>query len=835
LRRLLRLLAALALGLLPGAALAEILDDVAVVAERGDAVIRITFSGPVQYLRHEIFGGGFVEIYLRPLTAEPTIVTETRRVAGTSTFPGVEVIYPLQPRTPSRKLTVRLTDSLPGLRVRPAGQRAIDLVVPGAAARVAEAPVPPAPVPVPPAAPTPKPAPIPAPVPVPVKPAVPARYVVRLASFRSVEAMRGASPVPSEFADYQVQISQAQRNGRTEYDLLLGYFPTELSAKNAQARLKRRFPRAEVIDLGVAPETAVAAVPPPKPEAPAPRPAAPAVPLPPIAPSAPAIASADVEAKAAALAGEARAALDAGKPAEAIGQLNALLLLPPNSQSRDAQELAGVARERAGETDKARAEYELYLKLYPEGAGTLRVRERLAALGTAPERAEAAPRPRPPLSLLSGTVSQYYYGGRTKVESVFNTPTTPDTSSFTATDLSSLVTNIDLSYRYRSQSSDMRFVFRDTDTHTFLEGQRSYNRLNAAYFDYRGLQNPWSLRLGRQNGLSSGLPQRFDGALAGFGFTPKWRLSGSLGEQVEYPEIDTRRRFGGLSLEFENLRDAWSGDFYTIRQTADGLLDRQAVGTEIRYFDARTTVFSQLEYDTSFKEWNVAMVQATWQSEGGTTLNFLADKRRAPTLTTTNAIFGQPTTSLATLNRFLTEDELRQVAASVTATATQGLLGFTTPVSRNWQVGANVRLTNVGPLPEVVVNNIVIPATPATGDIYSYDAQLIGTNLYSKRDTTVYSLSYYDAPAYTGYLASVTNLSGIGQWTVEPALRYYTQTDRQEIKLERLLPTLRLTYRVGETLSLESEFSWEKTVTTGPASRDETTRGFFYLGYRWNL
>ena len=101
-----------------------------------------------------------------------------------------------------------------------------------------------------------------------------------------------------------------------------------------------------------------------------------------------------------------------------------------------------------------------------------------------------------PLNLLTGTISQYYYGGRTKVESVFNTPTTPDTSTFTATDLSSLVTNIDLNYRYRNESSDMRFVFRDTDTHSFLEGQRSYNRLNAAYVDYRGLQNPWSLRVG---------------------------------------------------------------------------------------------------------------------------------------------------------------------------------------------------------------------------------------------------------------------------------------------------------------------------------------------------
>jgi tetratricopeptide (TPR) repeat protein len=835
LRRLVRLLAALALACLAGRASAEMLDELAVVAERGDAVIRITFSGPVQYLRSEVFGGGFVEIYFRPLSAEVTIVTETRRVASTPTFPGVEVVYPLQDRTPSRKLTVRLTDSVPGLRVRAAGQRAIDLVVPGAAARVAQAPAPLPPAP--PIAPSRKPVPVPVPIPVPVpapapaQPAAPARYIVRLASFRSIDEMRSAAPVPGEFSDYQVQISKAQRNGRTEYDLLLGYFPTEAAAKNAQARLKRRFPKAEVVDLGVAPGTAVAAAPPPKPAAPA----APAAPLPPGGAPAPALAAADVEAKAAALMGEARHSLDAGKPAEAIGQLNALLLLPPNSQSRDAQELAGIARERAGETDKARAEYELYLKLYPEGAGTARVRERLAALGAAPERAAAAPRVRP-LNLLTGTISQYYYGGRTKVESVFNTPTTPDTSTFTATDLSSLVTNIDLNYRYRNESSDLRFVFRDTDTHTFLEGQRSYNRLNAAYVDYRGLQNPWSLRVGRQTGLSSGLPQRFDGVLAGYGFTPKWRLSASAGVPVEYPDIDTRRQFGGLSLEFENLRDAWSGDFYAIQQSADGLLDRQAVGTEVRYFDARTTLFSQLEYDSSFQEWNVAMLQANWQSEGGTTLNFLYDKRRAPTLTTTNAIFGQPTTSLATLNQFLTEAQLQQVAASVTATSTQSLVGFTTPVSKKWQVGGDVRLTNVGPLPEVVVNGITFPATPATGDIYAYDAQLIGTNLYSKRDTTVYSLSWYDAPTYTGYLASVTNLSGIGGlWTLEPALRYYSQTDTQGIKVDRWLPTLRLTFLARESLSLEAEFSWEETVTTGPASRDKTSRGFFYLGYRWNL
>ncbi|MDH4094463.1 MAG: hypothetical protein OEV81_06705 [Betaproteobacteria bacterium] len=797
------------------------LDELAVLAERGDAVIRITFSGPVQYLRHEVFGDGLVEIYFRPLTAEATVATETRHVRRTPTFPGVEVIYPLQPRTPTRKLTVRLTDPLK-LRVRPTGQRTIDLVVAGAAARVARAPAlaPPAPIVAAPPAPVPVPVPAPVPAPPPPKPEAPARYVVRLATFRSVEEMRGAAPVPGAFAQYDVMVSEAKRAGRTEYDLLLGYFPTADAAIRARSQLLRRFPRAEVVDLGVPPPgPAIAAVPTPKPP-----------PAPP-----PAVAAPEVEARAAALMGEARQAIETGNPGAAVERLNALLLLPPNRQSRDAQELVGVARERAGELDKARAEYELYLKLYPQGEGAARVRSRLAALAGAPAVA-AAPRPaRAPMDQLTGTISQYYYNGRTKVESVFNTPTTVDSATFTANDLSALVTNIDLSYRMRSESSDTRLVLRDTDSHSFLDTQKSYNRLTAAYYDYRGLKNPFSLRLGRQTGLSGGLPQRFDGALAGVGVAPKWRLTAAAGVPVEYPDIDTEREFWGTSLEFENLGEHWSGNLYAVEQHADGVLDRRAAGTELRYFGARASLFSLLDYDTSYQEWNVAMVQGTWQSEGGTTINLLYDKRKAPTLTTTNAIFGQGTTSLAALLQTTSEAQLRQLARDVTATATQAYAGFTTPLDKKWQLGGGVRLTNVDALPSVVINGIVMPAQPATGDVYSYDAQLIGTNLYSRRDTTVTSLTVLDAPMQTGYQLAVNNLSQAGAWTIEPSIRYYTQTDNFDVELERWLPVLRLTYQVHERVALETELSWERTVTTGPASRDVATRGFFYLGYRWNL
>jgi hypothetical protein len=839
----------------PAMAGATVLDELTVFQERTDAVVRITFSARIQYLRYTTVGDGLVEIFFQLLTADDSATTETRRIAPSETFPGVEVTYPLQPRGQPQKLTVRFSSPVK-FRVRPGGNRALDLVIPEGAWLLPRAAVEPA-------------------------RESPTRFVIRLDSFRTLDDMRRAPPVPGEFSNFEVFTSEARRDGRTEYDVLLGYFGTVETAERVHQRLLQRFPLAEIIDLGelppvpariavspaapaavpeaalppvapvppvppvtppvpvaeippapsVTPPAPIAAIPPP-PAAPAPTP-----PPPPAvtAPLPPPVSTAEVEARAVELMVEASAALDSGHNAIAIERLNQLLMLPPNRQSQQAQELVGLARARAGETTKARAEYELYLRLFPDGEGAARVRTHLAALGL--PAAPPPPRPdRAPVRAVTGTLSQYYYGGRTKVETVFNTPTTPDRSSFTATDQSSLVTNLDLTLRSRSESSDNRFVLRDTYSYSFLDTNPDYNRLNAAYYDYRGLQNSFAARVGRQTGLSGGLPNRFDGAIAGIGIAQKWRVNAAAGVPVEYPEIDSKRRFWATNLEFENLGEAWSGNFFYVDQTVDGVLDRRAVGNELRYFRGGTSLFSLLDYDTSYGEWNITMLQGTWQTEGRTTLNVLYDRRKAPLLTTTNAILGQPTTSIATLLQSLTLEQVRQQAVDVTATATQALIGLTTPLSTKWQVGADARLTNIGPLPPVVINGIPIPAQPATGNIYSYSLQAIGTNLYSSRDTNVFSATYLDAPTQSGYQLAYNNLSLIAaRWTVEPSLRYYTQKDTQDVKLDRWTPGLRLTYRLRDNVALESEFMWEKSRTVGPTSQDDVSRGFFYIGYRWDI
>ncbi|MCU0937672.1 MAG: outer membrane protein assembly factor BamD [Burkholderiaceae bacterium] len=803
-------------------AAADALEEIELLRSGEDAVVRIRFSVRVQYLRHLTLGNDGADIFFQfGVATSPALADEVRRVNETPAFPGIAVELPLQQRggQPSR-LNVRFTRPVKFI-VRQFGGNAIDVVVAGLGAQVT----------------------VTRPQPGGALPPVPAdqRYAVRLQTFVSRD-MPDARPVPREFQEFVAFTSQSVIDGRPVYELLLGYFANQADAEGARRRLATRFPEAQVIDLArrrdealrpaAAPSPAVPPLPPPVAVAPLPPAPLPSAPLPPVR------APEDVERQATDLMRKSRAALEAKASHDAIESLNQLLTLPPNSQSEPAQELIGVARELNGEVSKARAEYELYLKLFPSGPGAERVRQRLAQLGTTAVAAgtpQTQRRERPPLKTVTGSVSQYYYGGQSRIENVFNTPTNQERSSFSAVDQSQLLTTVDLNGRYRSGNTEQRIVFRNSYSLSFLSDRDSYNRLNAAYYDYRGLAGGLSARLGRQTGLGGGLPGRFDGGIVGYGST-QVRLNLAGGEPVEFNKIDSRRRFVDMNLEVGGLAGGWNGNLFGIYQETDGILDRQAVGGEIRFVDGVRSLYVLGDYDTSYRVMNAASVQGSWTTRGGTSINLLWDRRRAPTLTTTNAIIGQPTTSISTLLQTSTEDQIRQAALDITAVAVQGSIGLTTPVSERWQVGADARLINVGALPEVVFNGVTLPAQPATGDVVSYNIQAIGTRLYSPRDSNVWSAGYATAPTYDSWLATYNNVTHLSErWSIEPSIRFYSQTDVTEIKLVRLSPGLRLIWRPTLWSSIELDGLWEQTKTTSANFTDTARRYFYSLGYRLDI
>ena len=751
--------------LVPLAASADALDEIELLRAGNDAIVRIHFTTRVQYLRHLALSDDGADIFFQyGVATAPTVAEEQRRVNETPTFPGVRVVLPLQQGggQPLR-LNVRFTRPVKFI-VRQFGGSAIDIVVAGLGAQVSTGRVQPGADSVP----TPS----------------DQRYAVRLQSFQTTD-MADARPVPREFQEFTTFTSQSVVDGRTVRELLIGYFASEADADGARRRLAARFPEAQVVDLekrrldalrtaaaksreaGAPPPAATVPVPPAPPQvAPPPTAAAPAADLPAVA------APSEVERQAADLMKQARAALEAKAPQDAVDRLNQLLTLPPNSQSEAAQELIGLAREQNGEASKARAEYELYLKLFPSGSGAARVRERLAQLGTAaPASTAATPRSaRPPLKTMTGSVSQYYYGGQTRIENVFNTPTTQEKSSFSAVDQSQLLSTVDLNGRYRSGDAEQRVVVRNSYSLSFLPERPSYNRLHSAFYDYRGLNGGLSARLGRQTGLSGGLPGRFDGGVVGYG-SQRLRLNAAAGEPVEFNDIDSKRRFVDLNLEAGDQAGRWNGNVFGIYQEVDGILDRQAVGSELRFVDGVRTLYALADYDTSYRVMNAASLQGSWTTRAGhrsTCCGIAAARRRWPPPTRSSASRRVRSARCCRL-RPRTSSEGRP---RITAVALQGSAGFTTPITERWQVGADARLINVGALPEVVFNGVTIPAQPETGNILSYTVQAIGTRLYSPRDSNVWSVGFVNAQTYDSWLLTYNNVIHIAEkWSVEPSIR----------------------------------------------------------------
>ncbi|WP_374566824.1 tol-pal system YbgF family protein [Ideonella sp.] len=583
------------------------------------------------------------------------------------------------------------------------------------------------------------------------------------------------------------------------------------------------------------------------------KPAAPPAPaaVTPIAVAAPASLDAQVEARGAELLAQAKAAITKGQNTLAIETLNEALNLPPNSHTREAQALVAQARLAEGDTAGARRELALFLQLYPEGPDADQARVTLANLptDTAPGMATApgadtAPARKKDTTTLVGAWSQYYYGGNSKTQTQLKDtpldgqlPVVISDETLAAVDQKQLLSNLDVNWRMKDENRDLRFVFRDSFTANGMPGQADENKLSSLYLDWKETGPGLSARLGRQSGLGGGVLGRFDGALLGWSFMPKWKLNLVGGLPTE-KLLDTKRDFYGLSLDAEALAPGFGASAYAIQQNIDGEIDRRAVGADLRYFQPNASVFSQFEYDTTLKGMNIASVQGTWTSEGNTVVNVLYDRRATPMLMLGNALFfpdPNVTVPLRTLADLLAQGKtlavLRQQVVDTTAYATQGLLGVTTPLNPHWQVGADLRLTNVGaiaPVPGILPDGI-----PATGDIWSAGLQAIGTNLYSERDTHVFNLTAIKGPAYNGWLASYNHLMVLAErWQLEPALRFYQQDGPNGVNTSRWSPGLRVTWRGGEKWVLESDLNVESSRTRSAQQNENSTRLYYSLGYR---
>jgi hypothetical protein len=338
-------------------------------------------------------------------------------------------------------------------------------------------------------------------------------------------------------------------------------------------------------------------------------------------------------------------------------------------------------------------------------------------------------------------------------------------------------------------------------------------------------------RFGRQSGTSGGLLGLFDGAAVSWGFLPNYRANVVAGTPVDSP-FGARKTFYGVSADADNVAGRFSGNVFAIRQVVSGTEDRFGVGGELRYFDAARNVYSLFDYDPTFKAINIGMVQGTWQFPTQTTLNFIADYRRTPTLQLTNALVSDPTASIGQLIDVYGLGGTRDLAKTLTPISKVYLVGLTQQLSEKWQLGFDFRLSSLTGTPATQQ----LPATPGTGNVYTYDLQAIGSGLTRYQDILVVNGSVLRGELFDAWLVGLDYRFVVMQnLTLEPLLKYYDQKDNQGIKLTRASPGFRIAYRLRDHFTLEAEFDVERSRQLGPLVDDVTTRRFFYVGWRWDL
>ncbi len=567
-----------------------------------------------------------------------------------------------------------------------------------------------------------------------------------------------------------------------------------------------------------------------------------------------------------------RTALAAEEYEKAVLIFNAALNLPPNRQSRDAQEMIGVAREGTGDIDKAKAEYEHYLKIYPDGESAARVRQRMAAL-TDMKTAIAQGKMKKPAKKIDemrvyGSVYEYYYGGNSQTK--ITDKVANSTTNFRNQDQSMLQSAFDVTGRYRKDEYDNKLVVRGTQTYDLLatsDDRRNISRLRALYYEHSS-QDSYLVRVGRQPGNSGGvLDYRFDGAWVRYTAVPQFLNINLLAGQPRQFSLtsnyvpddprnfraDLKRYFYGANVDIGPIGQAWSGNAYFINQMVNGIVDRRAVGTELRYAANGKNAFGLVDYDVSYKVLNVAMLNGNWVTEG-TTYTLLADHRRTPYLQTTNSLFGTPNASLEHINA-ANESLLRDQAKAVTATSDLLMAGVLHAVSKDWQLGGDVRVNRIS---GTSATNclVILPGTstlflnpnaltdapcslqaqPGTGNIWSYTAQAIGANFPFENTTFVANASYITSPAYRGQSLALNSMARLG-----PRLQFdtfvilYHQKDSFDVELYRVTPTIRIDYRFLDSWTFEASGGVEKTLTDSTTQKDSTTREFFFFGLRWDF
>ncbi len=528
---------------------------------------------------------------------------------------------------------------------------------------------------------------------------------------------------------------------------------------------------------------------------------------------------------------KAKAAFSHRDYAAAIPLLTRLLEQPEHPRRAEAQELMGLARERSRQIAHAKAEYDEYLRRYPDGPAVARVRERLRALRLAARRS---------IGVGAGSdadATWKVYGGAAQTYRRDTLQLDNNVQSLNLTSQNALINDVDFVARRRGE----RFNFSSRLSVGYIKdllntgtGLGDQTRVNYAFIDFGDREADWSARFGRQSRNTGGLFGTFDGLSGGKQILPHLRIDGALGYPVETARqsFDTTRQFTGLSLDFGTFRNAWDVAVYGLTQRIDGASDRQAVGSELRYFQPGRTVVALVDYDTHFKAVNDIVLLANFALPGRWTMTANVDQRKSPSLSLRNALIGQTTTSFDDLLKLLPRDQIEQLALDRTADSKLYSLSFARPFGERWEWTIDYSTFNTAGTPA----SGGVDEVPDSGTDDAITLQGIASSLFGGNDLTAIVLRHQTGASVDIDSFGLSARFPLGHiWRIGPRLRVDERRIHDDGSRQLLYaPTLRLDLQRTRTL-FECEVGAEIGRRALGQSQENSTRYYFSLGYRLNF
>ena len=555
---------------------------------------------------------------------------------------------------------------------------------------------------------------------------------------------------------------------------------------------------------------------------------------------------------------EARAALKKNNLDGAIALLTKALKYPENEYSAEAHELLGVARQRHGQPDAARAAYEDYLRRYPRGEGSERVQQRLAGLVTAGgepgeklrgphERVGARPLGTqiPPTGetvwTFSGSLSAFYirddsFQVRRDASSA---PNPNDDADSHRVHQNELLTSVDLMATWNNAATRGKVRFSGTEEHPFDSSHDDRFGVAALFSEIEIKDWDVFARAGRQTRNTDGVLGRFDGALLTWQGLPYAKFNVVAGSPVlsrfDLPGKDDRF-FYGVSADFGPFWGGLEASIYALEQRDRWLIDRQAVGTEFRYFDQSKSAFATVDYDVHFQQLNAAIFSGSWILPDKSTIYGGADYRKTPFLSTWNALLNQPFVTLYDMLRLQTQEQLQQLAASQTPTYKSAMIGYSRPLNEHFQISADVTVVN---LTQPLVPSVADPGLPTlpAGNEFYYSTQFMGSNLLTEGDMYIAGLRFSQLLDSNMYVVDFNTRYPITkEFFLSPRMRFgYRQGRGIDLKEYTALPSLLMDYYWTKSLSFEVEAGVQQTWTQQAGFKDNNVDLFLTFGVRYDF